>query len=254
MINNPRAAAEDVVLLALALEKTKPDQSEVIEFFINALLDEETDSQVKLAAARYLEHCEAVLEEDALYLLSAVESFEEDVLWRLSPIVYQAAKQSEAAVDTLYQITDHESQLLQDFAVSVLSALGKEVKAERGLVMADDNAEQTPAFPTAEGYGRYTVGGRGGDVYIVTNLKDSGPGSLREAVNASGPRTVVFAVSGNIMLTSSLDIINPYITIAGQTAPGDGITVAGAPVNINTNQVIIRYLRFRMGDYNRYRG
>lgn len=252
MINNPRAAAEDVVLLALALEKTKPDQSEVIEFFINALLDEETDSQVKLAAARYLEHCEAVLEEDALYLLSAVESFEEDVLWRLSPIVYQAAKQSEAAVDTLYQITDHESQLLQDFAVSVLSALGKEVKAERGLVMADDNAEQTPAFPTAEGYGRYTVGGRGGDVYIVTNLKDSGPGSLREAVNASGPRTVVFAVSGNIMLTSPLDIINPYITIAGQTAPGDGITVAGAPVNINTNQVIIRYLRFRMGDYNRY--
>ena len=105
------------------------------------------------------------------------------------------------------------------------------------------------AFPGAEGYGRFARGGRGGRVYEVTTLNDSGPGSLREAVEADGPRTVVFRVGGTINLTDRLVIKNPYITVAGQTAPGDGIAVRGATFGCSgVHDVIIRHLRIRIGD------
>lgn len=104
------------------------------------------------------------------------------------------------------------------------------------------------AFPGAEGGGKYARGGRGGRVIVVTNLNDDGPGSLRWACEQGGARTVVFNVAGIIKLKSPLMIRAPYITIAGQSAPGDGVCVAGESVWIDTHDVIIRYMRFRRGE------
>ena len=104
-----------------------------------------------------------------------------------------------------------------------------------------------PAFPGAEGGGAFTPGGRGGKVLVVTNLADSGEGSFRWACEQEGARIVVFNVAGIIRLEAPVRINSPYITLAGQSAPGDGVCVAGATVEINTHDVIVRHMRFRRG-------
>jgi len=104
------------------------------------------------------------------------------------------------------------------------------------------------AFPGAEGYGAYAKGGRGGRVIAVTNVNEEGPGSLRMACDAEGPRTVVFRTGGTIRTAKPIAIRHPYITIAGQTAPGDGICIRGAPLLVNTHDVVVRGLRIRVGD------
>ncbi|MDR0745430.1 MAG: pectate lyase [Mediterranea sp.] len=105
------------------------------------------------------------------------------------------------------------------------------------------------AFPGAEGFGRYTTGGRGGKVYHVTTLGDGmEEGTLRHALTQNKPRTIVFDVAGTIFLTKNLPIINGDLTIAGQTAPGQGVCIAGHPVTLNADNIIIRYVRFRVGN------
>jgi pectate lyase len=114
-------------------------------------------------------------------------------------------------------------------------------------VLAAEKAS-LPAFPGAEGFGATTPGGRGGKVILVTTLADSGPGSFRAACEAVGPRIVIFRVSGTIALQSEIVVTNPFLTIAGQTAPGDGICLRNHPFGIATHDVVVRYLRSRLGD------
>ena len=122
-----------------------------------------------------------------------------------------------------------------------------------GWWATSSRAAELPAFPGAEGFGRVAKGGRGGDVYHVTTLADAGAGSLREGIkSAKGPRTIVFEVAGTIQLKRALVVDKSGLTIAGQTAPGDGITLRDYTFQIrNAHDVVVRYMRFRLGDENK---
>jgi len=138
--------------------------------------------------------------------------------------------------------------LLGGFGIFFLGAC-----AQQHSSIATNLHDESVAFPGAEGFGKYTPGGRGGTVMVVTNIEDHGPGSFREAVESKKTAIVVFAVSGTIHLQSKLSI-NSNKTIAGQTAPGGGICLADFPVSLGGNNIVIRYMRFRMGDKNQKGG
>ncbi|MBB5747378.1 pectate lyase family protein [Brevundimonas variabilis] len=138
--------------------------------------------------------------------------------------------------------------------VAVLSlastnAVAREARADtHPLLHAGTDSRSVPAFPGAEGAGRLALGGRGGRVLRVTTLADAGPGSLRAAVEAEGPRTIIFDIGGTIRLASPLTVRRGLVTVAGQTAPGGGITLRDHPLVIAADDVVVRYVRSRLGD------
>lgn len=146
-----------------------------------------------------------------------------------------------------------KSRRLSKFFLLLVSNSMLFLSCGQKIAASNRQADESIAFPSAEGFGKYTTGGRGGKVFVVNNLNDSGEGSLRQAVEAKMPRMVVFAVAGTIHLNAPL-VIKSDITIAGQTAPGDGICVADYPVGLGGNNIIVRYMRFRMGDKNQNKG
>jgi pectate lyase len=147
--------------------------------------------------------------------------------------------------------------MLRTAAAAVALAMGSTVAfTPPQMIPAPTTSTGVQAFPGAQGFGTDTPGGRGGRVCTVTTLEDSGPGSLRSCAEASGPRYVVFRTGGTILLRDRITISDPFVTIAGQTAPGDGITLRMDPESgtdrgtmlVETHDVVIRFLRFRPGD------
>ncbi|RXK57998.1 polysaccharide lyase [Lacibacter luteus] len=163
------------------------------------------------------------------------------------PVIPQRVEDSANAVYSQYQQRSKEQWKK---AMLVVEAEAKNGKPYIPWAAKPEDLPQAsiPAFPGAEGGGAFSFGGRGGKVYVVTNLNDDGEGSFRWACEQGGARVVVFNVAGIIRLKSPVNINAPYITIAGQTAPGDGVCIAGESVLINTHDVVIRYMRFRRGE------
>lgn len=165
----------------------------------------------------------------------------------------QLTPEGKAKIDSLTKVWTAHS----DSAWAVALPIVKKEAMENGRPYVpwafrpyDLKQAKIPAFPGAEGGGMYTQGGRGGKVLVVTNLNDSGPGSFRWACEQGGARIIVFNVSGIIKLETPIILRAPYVTIAGQTAPGDGICIAGQSFQVNTHDVIVRHMRFRRGATN----
>ena len=143
---------------------------------------------------------------------------------------------------------DIATLLLATFATGGGTVTMPPLSPDTGPVVVQREIPQTLAFPGAEGAGRFATGGRNGRVIRVTTLNDSGPGSLRAAIEAEGPRTVIFDIGGTIRLSSPLTIRRGAITLAGQTAPGGGITLRDQPLVVAADDVVVRFVRVRLGN------
>src|SRR5690606_1357130 len=179
-------------------------------------------------------------------LIVFLSLFGSTVLYAQYPVI---PKQAQASADSAMKLVEIRSDQAWEKALDIVKLEEKEGKPyiPWAKVPTDLPQAKIPAFPGAEGGGAYSFGGRGGKVYVVTSLADSGPGTFREACEQGGARIIVFNVAGIIHLKTPINIRAPYVTIAGQTAPGDGVCIAGESVLIDTHDVIIRYMRFRRG-------
>lgn len=172
-------------------------------------------------------------------------------LFTILTLFQSCAKDNDLFYDTVQEDVEkniEESQ--EEDSVEEDTPAPEDINEEEDFEPTDPISADLKAFPSAVGFGKNATGGRGGRVIKVTNLNDSGEGSLRAAIQASGPRIVVFTVGGTIHLSSKLVIDNDDITIAGQSAPSNsgGITIAGSSLRINAGNVIMRYIRLRVGD------
>ncbi|WP_321436356.1 polysaccharide lyase [uncultured Bacteroides sp.] len=159
-------------------------------------------------------------------------------------------KAQQAKADSLLDVEKRSSEKALEKAMPIIQAeaLNGRPYIPWAARPTDLPQAKIPSFPGAMGGGAYSLGGRGGKVITVTSLADRGPGTLREACETGGARIVVFNVSGIIHLKSPIIVNAPYITIAGQTAPGDGVCIAGESFWVNTHDVVVRFMRFRRGE------
>lgn len=174
-------------------------------------------------------------------------------LLNISPVIAQypkVPKEVQAAADSMKNEAQRFSDMAWEKAWPIIMEEARTGKPYIPWASRPTDLPQAdiPAFPGAEGGGMYSFGGRGGRVIVVNSLEDSGPGTLREACEQGGARIVVFNVAGIIQLKTPIILRAPYITIAGQTSPGDGVCVAGETFWIDTHDVIIRHMRFRRGE------
>ncbi len=162
----------------------------------------------------------------------------------------QITDEAKARIDSLTELwTAHsDSAWAVAFPIVIQEAIEGRPYVPWASRPYDLRQAKIPAFPGAEGGGMYTFGGRGGKVLTVTTLADDGPGSFRWACEQGGARIIVFNVSGIIQLKTPIIVRAPYITIAGQTAPGDGVCIAGQSFQVDTHDVIVRHMRFRRGN------
>lgn len=173
----------------------------------------------------------------------------------VSVVKAQYPKEPKEVKEAVKKMMDEEYKLSDEAWAKALPIIEKEAKEGKPYIPwaerpTDLPQAKIPSFPGAEGGGMFSFGGRGGKVITVTNLNDRGPGSFREACETGGARIVVFNVSGIIRLKTPIIVRAPYITIAGQTAPGDGVCIAGESFWVNTHDVVVRHMRFRRGETN----